>query len=107
MNDKKKLLAALEALLGSVSLHDRLEIIANLLISEGVTRLPGQVTPSSFEDLQKHILDYRLQHGETLEGALVFQGLMMLSWCQSMQQGALDNAARTTTNGDSPLEGDP
>lgn len=61
---------------------DRIEVIANVLIREGVRLLPDQYATENLSqvNLMTTIMDVKKEQGETLATALIQQGSVMLMW---------------------------
>lgn len=82
MNDNEILLQ-LKEILSCIPLDKQVEVLANYMLQEGVSCFHGAASLSfDPQDIAKTVLNYRLEHGETLEGALALQGLMMLGWTE-------------------------
>ena len=65
------------------NLEDRIEVMANVFIVEGVdamsntTELPANITP---ENVIEIVLEDKKKNGETLGNALARQGVVLLAW---------------------------
>lgn len=62
----------------SLSLEDKVEVLANVFIALGVNLL--NVDKSKIKNITKYVLDDLHSNGETLPNALARQGLIILSW---------------------------
>ena len=81
MNHKvKKSIDTMEAALMGLPLRERIEVIANVIAREGLSRLGSEVTGASLQDMTVATLRHREKNGETIESSLALQGLQMLSW---------------------------
>jgi hypothetical protein len=67
---------------------DRLEILGNYFIREGVSIMLGQDAPDSFshEDVMELVINDRKSNGETLGGAMTHQGLLLLMWIENIER---------------------
>lgn len=82
-NSEKKVQDILDIL--SEDLRTNIEILGNVLIQLGSQYLKGPIpTPETTID---YLLEYKQRHGETIEGALIQQGLIMLIWLQGKTNG--------------------
>jgi hypothetical protein len=68
--------------LHNLSLRDRLEVIANVLIGVGCIHIPAVQSQTTLtqDNIIDLVLEDREQNGETVANATVIQGLQMLSW---------------------------
>lgn len=67
--------------LRTYSMHDKIEIIANVLINlgcEGIQEIPDRILKP--EELIELIISNKKRQGETIYNALAHQGLIMLMW---------------------------
>jgi vacuolar-type H+-ATPase catalytic subunit A/Vma1 len=70
------------------STTETVEIIANVLIKEGFATFPSDALPDSITPLNMAvtILDLKKEFGETLGGAMIQQGLVMLMWLENIDK---------------------
>lgn len=65
--------------------RDIIEIIANILIQIGIRDMSVEKdTVPTADNIVSILLDYKKQHGETLAGSLVQQGLVMMMWLNNL-----------------------
>jgi hypothetical protein len=70
-------------LLSGLTLKEKIEILANVLILEGLPLFDlrvAELTNITPEKLIPLVIKQKQQHGETLPLAMVHQGLTMLMW---------------------------
>lgn len=72
-------------LLNEFNLTERIEIMANVFIVEGVSQIPDFPTKGGLttDEVISLIAKDKEKHGETIGNALALQGLMMLQWLNS------------------------
>lgn len=68
--------------LQGLPLYEQIEILANVLISLGISHMDismetSEITP---ENIVQIVMNDRKNNGETLHNALAHQGLVMLMW---------------------------
>lgn len=68
------------------SLVDSIEILANVLLLLGFKHMGTNEDLNKIETIIDYVAKYKKQHGETLEGALAHQGLLMLMWLNNRKQ---------------------
>lgn len=78
----KQSIDTIEEAMTGLPLRERIEVIANVIAREGLSRLGNEVTEASLQDMTVAILRHREKHGETIESSLALQGLQMLSWLE-------------------------
>ena len=85
--EKSEALNRLIDLLNRFTLTEQIELLANVFIRLGLSRIKdsGIEIPKAItaENLVPITAQYKKQYGETLEGAMLFQGITILMWLQN------------------------
>lgn len=83
--NKQKVTSQINDLLDQFDLEDRLEILANVFISQGLTLCDDQLVPDKVtpENVVVTLMSLREKEGETLGTALLQQGLVLLMWLEN------------------------
>lgn len=90
MNDKEQLVDTVIDLMDQdeMSLTDRLEVVANILIREGLYTIPEEFLPEKVTpiNLMETVLDLKERYQETLGMAMIHQGLVLLMWLENSEK---------------------
>lgn len=70
-----------------LELTSTLEVIANVLIREGLSFIPDEDLPDEVtqENLMDLVLTLKEKYGENLPMATIHQGLVMLMWLENLE----------------------
>lgn len=82
MTDVEKKVIQINRELEDLHLHNIVEVLANVLISQGISHMDisgeiSEITPENVIDL---VMTDKKNNGEKLHNALAHQGLVMLMW---------------------------
>jgi len=80
MKSKEKLTDEIIYLLSKEDLRDKIEILANIFLRIGVSFTDTNTDKINHKTIYKHLLLDIKTNGDTLENALVRQGLVILDW---------------------------
>jgi len=76
---KEQIIQKIEQELESLTLENKVEILANLFIREGLSYMECPSSINTGEVLEL-LIQNKKEHGETIANALVSQGLVILAW---------------------------
>lgn len=81
----------IQSKLKGLELHEVTEVLANVLISEGMSHMDisGEISEITPENVVDIVMKDKSKNGETLHNALAHQGLVMLMW---LRQRKSENA---------------
>ncbi len=74
--------------LEGLSLYERIEIMANVMISSGMLYMsvPEEISEITPENIVDIVIKDKNSNGETLQNALAQQGLVMLMWLSKKEK---------------------
>lgn len=82
MNDLEARVLEIDKTLRGLSLSDTVEVLSNILILQGISRMniPMEISEITTDNVIDIVIKDKKQNGETLHNALAHQGLLMLMW---------------------------